>query len=148
MLMDVMSLRRMVMAQMASGAQFVKGTFTAPSSGSYTLNFGKTFSKYIFIIESTEDTKTAIINSGASSYRPFYWIGSYPQPEINNNGSYGGIAWTYKPSTNEYANSRYATDNNSYTTTSITFVVADITGTSSSGILKGCSYNYYIVEIK
>ena len=136
------------MGLMASGAQFVKGTFTAPSSGSYTLNFGKTFSKYLYIIEATDETKTAIVNSGASNYRPYCWIGSYPQPEINNKGSYGGVTWTYNPSTNGYANARYETTPNDFTATSITLTTADITGSASYSLLRGCSYTYYIVEIK
>ena len=50
-----MEIRRELMAQMANGAQFVKGTFTAPNSGNrYMLEFGKTLSKYLFFIEMTD----------------------------------------------------------------------------------------------
>ena len=58
------------MAQMANGAQFVKGTFTAPNSGNrYTLEFGKTLSKYLFFIEMTDNSKTTLLGTGLSGAR-------------------------------------------------------------------------------
>ena len=68
--MDVMGLRRMVMAQMASGAQFVKGTFTVPDSGSsYTINFGKTFSSYLYVIEMSDLSKQSLIQTDVDGCR-------------------------------------------------------------------------------
>ena len=138
------------MAQMASGANYVSGTFTVPDdeTSTYTLNFGKTFSKYLFFIELTDASKTIVINSGASNYRPFCLVGSYPQPQINNVVVYGGIAWTYTPSSHSYSNGRFTTSSKNFTETSMKFATDDVTGTATSALLKGCTYNYYIVEIK
>lgn len=44
------------MTQMASGADFVKGTFTVPNDvATYTINFGKTYSKYLYMVEMTDE---------------------------------------------------------------------------------------------
>lgn len=82
--MDVMELRRMVMGQMASGARFVKGTYTVPSSGTAKLEFGKAFNKYMFFIEMADESKTILMNSGETGNRTFAVIGCYPMPSVDN----------------------------------------------------------------
>ena len=145
--MDMMTIRRMVMAQMASGAQYVSGSFTVPNDGSsYTISFGKTFSKYIFYIEATDDTKTALLNSGLSASRAYMFIGSYPKTAVNNvENNYTCAYQRVNPSngTVDMAVNSGAT----LTSTSINIG----TGLFTSGafyLYKGYSYNYFVCEIK
>ena len=84
--MDAMDLRRMVMAQMAAGAQFVKGSFTVPNDALayYTLDFGKSFSRYLFLVEMDNASKTMLSNSGISANRIYAEQGIFPMPSIND----------------------------------------------------------------
>ena len=95
--MDMMELRRMVMAQMASGARFVKGTITIPDSGSfYEINIGKTFNKYIVYIEATEESKTQIINNTDNNSKSWALFEVYPRPKINGK-TFGFLTGRYNP---------------------------------------------------
>ena len=67
--MDVMELRRRLMMGMAKGAEVIKGSFTVPAdyTGNYTINFGKSFSRYVYIIEMTDESKAALAQRGENS---------------------------------------------------------------------------------
>ena len=144
----LMEIRRGLMAQMANGAQFVKGTFTVSDSGSsYTLNFGKTFSKYMYFVEMTDESKTAFISSGATAARIFCYVGIYPKREINNTSvNSNKLIVRLNPSTSETS----ASYSSSFTesSTSIVFATSSVTGSTANALYKGYTYNYYIVEIK
>ena len=146
--MDLMEIRRNMMgviAQMAKGANFIKGTFTAPSgASSYTLNFGKTFNKYIYLVEMTEESKTALVNSGITAIRAFAWVGIWPNVSINNVAYASNSLYArYNPSTNETSGGVMSAS--SYSNSSITFAVSNLT--SITTLFEGYSYNYYIVEV-
>lgn len=146
--MDMMSLRRMVMAQMASGADFVKGTFTVPddTGANYTLNFGKDWSKYFFIIEATDESKSTIINSGLNASKAYAFIGLFPRFSINNvNASFNGTYARINPSTS--ATDPINATNVSPLVSKIGFTVNSLNN-GQSVLFKGLTYNYYIVEIK
>ena len=137
------------MAQMASGAQFIKGSFTVPSdSGSiYTLNFGKSFNKYLIFIEATAESKTQIINSGYSGNRTFGYVGFYPCIEINNTtDEYNTMAQTINPSTGVLSAGGFK--GTTMTNSSFTYVAVSLNSAGSFYLLQGLTYNYYIVEIK
>ena len=137
------------MGLMASGAQFVKGTFTTPDSGTtYTLDIGKSFSKYLYYIEMTDDSKTALHNSGQTSAKMFALIGAYPKFSFNNNDTNGAGYLSYRviPSSNTIDRSANAIPT-SIDESSITFGLAAITG-GANNMYRGYTYNYYIVEIK
>lgn len=143
-----MSIRRGLMAQMASGANFVKGTFTVPSIGSsYTLNFGKTFSKYMFFIEMTNDSKTALLQIGATSARAFFVEGIYPSPSVNNvQGTNVTLVCRVTPSTGEITYGQNNIFIKGIDDTHIDFAAGGTGNTNA--FYNGYSYNYYIVEIK
>ena len=145
--MDMMTLRRMVMTQMTSGAQYIKGTFTIPSNGSgaYTIDFGKTFASYLFLIEMTDDSKTMLMNTGITSARTFAFIGTYPIPRINNsNDNYVAMCKRVSPSTGECGATYIST-----MTCSSTSISNPCGSTNNANYFyRDYSYNYYIVEIK
>ena len=145
--MDMMAIRRMVIAQMASGAEFIKGTFTVPSSGSsYTLEFGKTFNKYLYFFEMTDASKTALLGISATGARTFFVDGIYPNRAVN--GAEIGDVFTYRvvPSTGVLSASYTVTIINECSSTSMTLKTG---GTGNTSVFyNGYSYNYYIVEIK
>ena len=136
------------MQMAASGADFIKGTFTIPAdhSGSYELQYGRTFESYLILVELTDESKTVVINTGTSNYRPFCYVGVYPYRKmINSSYTMNVYVSTYNPSSDSFSN---GTIGGTCTENSITVSTADITGTASTRLMKGCSYNYYIVEIK
>lgn len=136
------------MAQMASGAQYIKGSFTVPNSGSsYTLNFGKTFAKYLFIIEATDESKATMISSTTVSAAKLYClVGSFPSPGINNTPGVGKLANRYTPSTEALGS--VGTKYNTCGESSIVFTVAPFETGGANYLYNEFSYNYYIVEIK
>lgn len=134
----------------STGAKFVKGTFTTPTSGnSYTLDFGETFSgNYIVIIEATDDTKTAIMNTDVSYKRTYGFIGKrYP---FTIDGLSSDNTWLIDriiPSTS--ALDRALSGTPTYADSSVTLGNYAISGQYATNCLfQGCSYNFYVVEIK
>lgn len=134
---------------MAKGAEFISGSFTIPSNDtSFTFDFGKTFNKYLYVIELADDSKTALMNSGVTGDRLYGAVGVYPQLAIGNVGidNYG-LAYRIKPA------SATSTPIASYS------IFTEITGSSmtvrvgtiNAGtyyLIQGYTYNYFIVEIK
>lgn len=145
-----MQLRRGLMMAMAGGAQFVKGTFTVPSDSgnTYVLTFDKTFRKFLFCIEMTDESKTELLNTGINAAKLYSLFGLVPTSSIATYspsvGSYGG--YRINPSTKDTSsiyNSLSASDS-----TSITIPCSAISSAQTNVIYKEYSYNYYIVEIK
>lgn len=136
------------MGQMASGAWYKSGKFTVPDSvnSDYTINFGKSLSGYLFLIEMTDDSKLSLQNSGLTANRIYSWVGIYPLRSIaNGDNAYNLLVSRYIPSTAAISGS-YA---NVFTcdADSISMPIRSISNTVN-GIYPGYEYNYYIVEIK
>ena len=146
-IVGVMDLRRRLMMAMASGAQFYSGTFTTPTSqNTYTLSLPKPFNKYMFFVEMTGDSKTALKNTGNESSKTFFVMGKYPEPTFDNaniNTFYNG---RYKPSAGT-VDSTTSSVVTSIDNSSITFTNRAITY-GANVLYQGYTYNYYIVEIK
>jgi len=135
------------MAQMASGAQFIKGSFTVPNDAStYTINFGKSFSKYILFIEADSESKQAILDSGVNSSRAYAVLAIYPTMTIGGYSFYKCIYNRIHP-TNKSVSIDGNNNGNTYVN-SVELPVAALTGSSSSRLFRGLTYDYYIVEIK
>ena len=145
--MDVMELRRMVMAQMP-GRYCESGTFTCPDSDTtYSITFKKQMNRYLYLIEMTDESKTAFLNSGQTSARAFTYHGLYPKPSLSNMTSdYANISTKYNGSTSTVTGAVTA----SYTTTS-TYIrnnVRAINAASSTNYyVRGYSYNYWIISL-
>lgn len=144
--MDVMSRREImgkVLAGMASGARFVKGTYTIPDNGSFVINFGKTFSKYLFYIEMTDESKAALIDTGKTSSRTFAAFGVYPEMEIGNVIGNSNLGSRITPSSKALSEGHFSA------TKSSNSIELPTGGTGNSNVFYwGYTYNYYIVEIK
>ena len=145
----MMELRRMVMAQMAKGKDFITGTFTCPDADTtFTLNFGKTFNHYLFVIELSDDSKTALKNTGKSSQFSIGFVGIYPKMSINNvDVNANQLGQRYTPSTN--ATSSGSTSVLTTTNTSITGSVRglDYSGTTTSILIRGYTYKYTVISL-
>ena len=148
--MDLIELRRMVMAQMSAtiqGANYAKGTFTTGTGSTHTLSFGKTYSKYLYYIEMTDASKTALLSSSQTSARMYACCGVYPAPSVSNstpsNNSFVSYRITPSDSSLSVSNSNVsAIDSSSITFTNNTF------SNGQNNLYREQTYNYYIVEIK
>lgn len=132
-----------------TGAQFVKGSFTVPSdsNANMVVQFGKTFNSYMLLIEMTDDSKAVLKNSGSTDYSTFCYVGVYPERKMDNDGSgFGALLYTYRSSTNMFSPSNMGTT--AFSGSSFSMAVKDITGSATARLIKGLSYNYYIIEIK
>ena len=140
-----MQIRKMVMAQMAR-SNAIKGTITPESAGTIDINFGKTLSKYLFLVEMTETSKAALLATGLNEVKAYEAIGMYPNPGI---GSYDPTAcyFTYRvnPSTGVCTSSNYNTTA-SYAD-KLTFNTCALSTNYSNYLYVGCTYNYTIVPI-
>lgn len=130
-----------------TGKDFVSGTFTCPDEDTtYKIQFGKTFSKYLFLIELSDDSKTALVNSGSSYARPFAYIGVYPKLGMNNlTVDYNIVPNRYKSSTNEVT-----IGNSSALTTTGTYIEGTVRAVNSNAanyFIRGYSYKYTVVSL-
>lgn len=129
----------------------LSGTFTVPASGTtYTLSFGRTISKYIFLIEATDDTKTAIVSSGYNGAKPYAFIGVYPKRQINNtDNSIDTLTLRLNPSTSAQSTGTMSGGSNPYsiTDTSITIGATALTSSGATLLINGYSYKYYVAPI-
>ena len=146
--MDMMKLRRMVMAQMARGKDFITGTFTCPDSDtSFTIEFGKTFNNYLFLIEMTDAQKTALVNSGSSASLSIAFTGVYAKRSINNVNVAGNtLCHRYKASDGTQTSS--STSNLTCGTTSIKNNVRQTSASNPHiNFIRGYSYNFIVVSL-
>ena len=147
--MDMMALRRMVMAQMASGANYANGTITIGADWyNYVFQFGKTFNKYLYYFEMTDESKTALMNSGSTATdNTFALLGAYPTPNIDSTPATTYSMRTYVNVSNSTVARGTSTDGvQSCDPTSMTLQCRGLSTTTA--FYRGYTYNYYIVEIK
>ena len=149
--MDVIELRRMVMAQMAQGIQganYAKGSFTTGTRSTHKLEFGKTFSKYLYWIEMTDASKTQLMNSGQTAAKMYSCFGMYPPAEFDSshsaNDNYFSCRINPSNSNIDYSTSTAAQDIDE---TSITFGNAAAFTGGANSLYRTQSYNFYVVEI-
>ena len=121
------------------------GTFTCPDSGSsYEFQFSKTYSKYMILIEATDETKQAIIASGQTAGRTFAVLGFYPKLSINNSTNDNtALLNSYNPSTGAMGG-MYAS-NFDFTSTSVTVPLSSMG--SAYYLYRGYTYKYSITEM-
>lgn len=145
--MDVMMLRRGLLAQMAAkGKDFISGTFTAPDSGSAEIQFGRISNNYLFVIDATDSAASTIMNSGLSDQKGFHWFGAYPQPAIGSQtwGSNYTSCLRVVPSTGVLSISNTSVPG--LYNDRISIRSRDITSSSyPNNVYAGLSYNYTVV---
>ena len=131
----------------ATGAEYVSGTFTAPESGSSaTLSFGKTFSKYMLFVEMTDDSKIALLASGQSSAKMYAFDAMYQIPTIDN-GHPDPCIMSYRVVPTTGVKSYSASTIIEMTGSSFT-ITNNTIGSGANVFYRGYSYKYYVVEIK
>ena len=125
---------------------YESGTFTCPSTGtSYTLNFSNSYSKYAILIEATTESKSEILNTGATAAKTFGIFGVFPKPSINNvEVDTNTVLLKVTPSTG--VTSSGVINTFTYTGSSITCPLSSVS--YANYLYNGLSYNYHIVEIK
>jgi hypothetical protein len=132
------------------GAKTESGTFTTPSSGSsYTLNFDNTYTEYLIVIEATDATKTAILNSGVSAFRTFAVVGHYPKFTAGSlESAYETLMVRVNPSTSATNAAAVVTEANVlyYTGSSFTMSLGAFTS-GANYLYRGYTYKYYIAEV-
>ena len=132
----------------SNGAEIVKGTFTAVNQGGnvFTLNFGKTFSEYIFMIKMTDTSLTTLKTSGETGAKMYECIGRYPKYSIEDPPSNGNayIAYRIKPSDGTLSTG--SAENQSMTGSSITFVCQTY-GTGANILYRNHDYDYVIISL-
>ena len=145
--MDLMAIRRGLMAQMAKGKDFVTGTFTAPSElGSKKIEFGKKINRYLFIIEADDSSKTSIMNSAETGQKGFAYIGVYPNRVINNTDVAANTeVMRVVPSTGVASST--TTQGFTLTDEYIQVIVRDIATNNTTAFYYGLTYKYTIVSL-
>lgn len=145
----MMTIRKMVMAQMARGVEVIKGSFTVGDNDTtYALQFGKTLSRYMYLIEMTDQSKAELISTVSSGVRVFAFAGMYPMPEVNNTSQASVCVRTYRvtPSTGVVSSSTYY-DNNVPSSTAITLNAVSVSS-GGDALYRGYTYNYIIIPIE
>ena len=134
---------------MARGAEVLKGSFSVPAdyTGNYIINFGKSFSRYIYIIEMTDESKTALAQTGENNNKTYARLGLYPPFEIEglrpNNSSH--MSTRINPSTQAIMSTVATT--NGISSYAIAIATGDVTQTSANLLYLGYSYNYTIISL-
>ena len=129
------------------GSCVVTGTFTAEqqSGNTYKLEFPGTYGSYLLLVEMTEESKAALIDSGNTATKMFAFQTVYPTPKIDDANASGGIlSYRVTPSTEEYSLSQstyQAIDGSSITLTCSTY------GGGANILYKDQTYNYTIVPL-
>ena len=149
--MDLMDLRRQMMGVitgMGSGVNCVKGTFTVPDSGtSYTIQFGKEFQSYLFMIELSDDSKSTVLNSGSTYSRAYKYYGDYPGPEIDN-GYETTCIYVARITPSTKVKSYGTRDNTICANNSITLSTVGIMESGWGSLVKGLTYKYLVVSLE
>ena len=151
--MDRTSLRELMLLAAGSGgggsgAEVIKGTFTIPDSGSsYTLEIGKMLEKYAYIIELTDASKAALMDTDIDNTRTFLTYGIYPSPSM-------GSDTLNNINANVRVNPHTGAVTGSFNSTPVTGIsgsqFALSCGAVASGayvMFHGYSYNYTIIDL-
>lgn len=147
--MEISAIQAMAFAKAVNGgsSSVETGSFTVPDQGSdYTVTLQNTFPECLIFIEATEESKAAILDSGASGPRAFAFLAHFPGLDINDGQTPEYVfAYRVNPSTSELS---FANAENYllYGTASMTVSVGSFS-TGANYFYKGCSYNYTIIGL-
>lgn len=128
-----------------SGESIVTGTFTVPDVDPYVIQFGKTFTSYLIMIEMSDDSKSTLLNSGATNYCGIRYLGMYPAAVIDNNTLYGMVTFVYNPSNGASSSANIGAT--SFDGSSVTIPTKPVTGSATVRLIKGYTYNYVVVSL-
>ena len=127
---------------------YVSGTFTVPSGAtSYTLEFGKTLEKYIFLIELTDSSKSTLVASGVDIQHKFVLFGAAPNPQVNSKGANMKFARNYNPSSGLFTTAMLGGGLTTNTTSIVTSVRTINENDATKNLIAGYTYNYMVVAM-
>ena len=136
-----------LMASGGGGVEVIKGSFTVPSNAtSYTLSFGKTLSGYLFQVEASADSKTAIMSSGSTYARTIVWTGYWPKKTIGGN-TFNDIilANRVQPSTGTMSNG--VPSPSICSDSGLTFSTVGVMESGWAAVVKGETYDYIVIPL-
>ena len=134
---------------MARGTIPIRGSFTAYSQTGnvYTIEIGKTLSKYIFYIWMTDASRAALMATGQTSAKMYECLGKYPasealaQPGTNN----AFISYRIVPSTSAISVS--SSDSGTLTPNRITLTANALSG-GANILYRDYTYEYVIIPLE
>lgn len=147
--MDLMMIRRGLLAQMAvSSLNYIKGQFTAvqDENDQFTLNFGKTFSRYLIFIEATDSAKSTIASYTGGGRKLYSTLAVYPGLNFSNNLDNYKACFSYAPSTEAF-NREYSSTNITLDSSKAVFNCRALSFNSPVSLYDGLTYDYFIVEV-
>ena len=139
-----------VIAQMGKGAEVITGTVQVPAqgTGNVIINFGKSFSRYLYVIEMTDSSKQVLMQSGYNSNKGYGRVGIYPTLEINDKsiGSTSHLSFRVNPAQETLvgtAATAIGIDESSIMIGQTDFYE----NASANALYNGFTYNYTIVSL-
>lgn len=80
-----MQLRRGLMMAMAKGGtNTISGVITPETTDTISVAFGRTLTKYLILLEMTDESIANLINSGYTNYKPYLMVGIYGETKVND----------------------------------------------------------------
>lgn len=147
--MDMMQIRRGLLAQMAvSSLNYIKGQFTAvkDENNKFTLNFGKTFSRYLVFIEATASAKSSIASYTGGGRKTYSMLAVYPGLNFSNNLDDYKASFSYAPSTEAF-NREFSNANITLDSSKAVFNCRALSFNLPVALYDGLTYDYFIVEV-
>lgn len=141
--MDMIA-RRAVLMGMANVNNHIKGTFTPDSTVLFTIDFGKTLSRYILFIEMTDDSITDLVNAGETSNKSYTLMTAYGVKSVDGiSPGTSSLNVRYNGSSIGYASASTWT----LTGSSFSAYPAAITASAANTLYVGYTYNYTVIPI-
>ena len=138
-----------LVSSIKTGTEILKGTFTAINQGDnrFTINFGKTFSSYIFYVEMTAASLALLEASGQTGAKMYACIGRYPKHDIEEPPSNGNAYISYRIKPSDKTLSIAGTENNTIDGSSISFQCQGYNG-GANILYTNHDYEYMIIPIE
>ena len=142
--------REIMLMAMAQGAEVIKGSFTVPAdfTGTYTLNYGKSFSSYILLIDMAEESKQDLYDETSINNTISYFFTAINPPQTivdKTDSGHAAITLTYNPSSGNFGTGQLGST--AYTDSSFAVYVRDLNGSGTTRLVKGFSYNYVLISL-
>ena len=135
------------MQRMSQGVQLITGTFTPEETPNSKIQIGKTLTKYMYLIEMTDASKTTLMASGYTSNRCYAMIGMYPSPAVGQNTQNAIFAsYRIKPSTSEMSNA-VANAGAGISGSQISIGCQAPASAGANYLMTGYTYNYTIIPL-
>lgn len=147
--MELMEIRRRLMMGMLKGAEVIKGSFTVPANGvnNYKIEFGKSFDKYIYIIEMTEESKLQLMQTGINANKGYARLGIYQPFSIDSISPSKTTHLSFRCNPSEGTVMATTATANGIDSSSIAIAMGAVTTNSTNILYNGYSYNYTIVSL-